>query len=60
MSERFHRRKEQARAQVRGRAQRAIASRHVFGYLAGKTDERHATSQEQTRRLRKRLDQDRG
>ena len=34
--------------------QRAIASRHVFGYLAGKTDERHATSEEQTRRLRKR------
>ena len=37
MSERFHRREEQARADVRGRFQRGIAHRHVFGYLAGAT-----------------------
>jgi voltage-gated potassium channel len=37
MSERFHKREEQAKAHVRGRLQRAIASRHVFGYLAGAT-----------------------
>ena len=37
MSERFHSRAEVARADVRGRAQRAVASRHVFGYLAGAT-----------------------
>jgi voltage-gated potassium channel len=37
MSERFHRRAELARADVRGRAKRAVASRHVFGYLAGAT-----------------------
>lgn len=37
MSEPVHRREELARADVRGRAQRAIASRHVFGWLAGAT-----------------------
>jgi len=37
MSERFHRRSQLARADVRGRARRAIASRHVFRYLAGAT-----------------------
>ena len=37
MSERFHRREEQARADVRGRFQRGIAHRHVFGYLAAAT-----------------------
>jgi voltage-gated potassium channel len=37
VSERFHRREELARGHVRGRAQRAIAHRHVFGYLAGAT-----------------------
>ena len=37
MSERIHRREEQARADVRGRFQRGIAHRHVFGYLAGAT-----------------------
>ena len=37
MSESFHRREEQARADVRARFQRGIAHRHVFGYLAAAT-----------------------
>ena len=37
MSERFHKREEQAKVHVRGRFQRGIANRHVFGYLAGAT-----------------------
>jgi voltage-gated potassium channel len=37
MSKSFHRREEQARADVRARFQRGIAHRHVFGYLAAAT-----------------------
>ena len=55
MSERCHRREELARADVRGRAKRATANRHVFGHLAGVS----ADQQELTRALLK-LDQKRG
>ena len=51
MSERCHRREELARADVRGRAKRATAHRHVFGRLAGVS----ADQQERTRALLKRL-----
>jgi len=37
MSKRLRRQEEQARAHVRGHAQRAVAHRHVFGWLAGAT-----------------------
>jgi voltage-gated potassium channel len=37
MSEHLHEPEARARAHVRGGARRAIASRHVFGYLAGAT-----------------------
>jgi voltage-gated potassium channel len=37
VSEHLHEPEERARARVRGGAQRAVASRHVFGYLAGFT-----------------------
>jgi hypothetical protein len=37
MSERIHESEERARAHIRGGARRAIASRHVFGYIAGAT-----------------------
>jgi hypothetical protein len=55
MSERCHRREELARADVRGRAKRTTANRHVFGHLAGVS----ADQQELTRALLK-LDQKRG
>ena len=55
MSERCRRREELARADVRGRAKRATANRHVFGHLAGVS----ADQQELTRALLK-LDQKRG
>ena len=37
MSEHIHEPEERAKAHLRGGARRAIASRHVFGYLAGAT-----------------------
>jgi voltage-gated potassium channel len=37
MSEHLHEQEERAKEHFRGRARRAVASRHVFGYLAGIT-----------------------
>jgi hypothetical protein len=37
MSEHLHEPEERAKAHIRGGAPRAIASRHVLGYLAGAT-----------------------
>jgi len=63
VSERFHRRGERARADVRKCSQRGIPRRYVFGFrmtiiaflsaneqeLTGKTEERHAASAAETR-----------